>query len=76
MEFIPVINEMFSEIDYFESNEKSGTISKKTTVTPESDFFNISEVVYNGSKVIYANEFIMNKDLLNALNKMITDHSL
>lgn len=76
MEFTPIINEMFSEIDYFESNQKSGTISKKTTVTPEDDFFNISEVVYNGSKVIYANEFIMNKDLLNALNKMITDHSL
>ena len=76
MEFTPIINEMFSEIDYFESNQKSGTISKKTTVTPEDDFFNISEVVYNGSKVIYANEVIMNKDLLNALNKMITDHSL
>ena len=76
MEFTPIINEMFSEIDYFESNQKSGTISKKTTVTTEDDFFNIAEVVYNGSKVIYANEFIMNKDLLNALNKMITDHSL
>ena len=41
MEFTPIINEMFSEIDYFESNQKSGTISKKTTVTPEDDFFNI-----------------------------------
>lgn len=75
MELEMVLNDKY-EIDYYEAKEKKGTITKHITVNPEDDYFEIKEVVYNGAKVIYENEFIMNKDLLNALNKMITDHSL
>lgn len=75
MELELVLNDKY-EIDYYEAKEKKGTITKHITVNPEDGYFEIKEVVYNGAKVIYENEFIMNKDLLNALNKMITDHSL
>ena len=51
--------------------EKNGTITQHITVSPESDYFDIKEVVYNGSKVIYANEFIIDNELLNAINNIM-----
>ena len=75
MELKEIINDLY-ELDYYEAKEEKGTMTKHITVKPRDNYFEIKEVVYNGAKVIYANEFIMNKDLLNALNKMITDHSL
>ena len=58
------------EIGHYEAKEKNGSITKHITVNPEDNYFNISEVVYNGSKVIYANEFTIDNDLLNALNNI------
>ena len=67
MELEMVLNDNL-EIDYYEAKQKKGTITKHITVNPENDYFDIKEVVYNGSKVIYANEFIIDNDLLNAIN--------
>ena len=67
MELEAVLNDNY-ELDYYEVKQKKGTITKHITVNPESDYFDIKEVVYNGSKVIYANEFIIDNDLLNAIN--------
>ncbi len=67
MELEPVLNDKY-EIDYYEAKEKKGTIKKHITVNPEDCYFEIKEVVYNGTKVIYANEFTIDNDLLNAIN--------
>ena len=69
MELEMVLNDNF-EIDYYEAKQKKGTITKHITVNPENDYFDIKEVVYNGSKVIYANEFIIDNELLNAINNI------
>ena len=67
MELEAVLNDNY-ELDYYEVKQKKGTITKHKTVNPDNDYFDIKEVVYNGSKVIYANEFIIDNDLLNAIN--------
>ena len=67
MELEPVLNDKY-EIDYYEAKEKKGAITKHITVNKKDDYFEIKEVVYNGIKVIYANEFTIDSDLLNAIN--------
>ena len=67
MELEAVLNDNY-ELDYYEVKQKKGAITKHKTVNPDSDYFDIKEVVYNGSKVIYANEFIIDNELLNAIN--------
>lgn len=67
MELEVVLNDNY-EIDYYEAKQKRGTITKHITVNPDNDYFDIKEVVYNGTKVIYANEFIIDNELLNAIN--------
>ena len=67
MELKEIINDLY-ELDYYEAKEKKGTIKKHITVNPEDGYFEIKEVVYNGTKVIYANEFTIDNDLLNAIN--------
>ena len=69
MELEPILNDKL-EIGHYEAKEKNGSITKHITVNPEDNYFNITEVVYNGSKVIYANEFTIDNDLLNALNNI------
>lgn len=66
MELNPVLNENL-EIDYFESREKSGAISKRITVEKEEGYFDVKEVIYNGSKIIFANEFVLSSELLDAI---------
>ena len=70
MELEMILNDNL-EVDYYEAKQKKGTITKHITVNPENDYFDIKEVVYNGSKVIYANEFIIDNELLNAINNII-----
>ena len=70
MELEMVLNDNL-EIDYYEAKQKKGTITKHITVNPENDYFDIKEVVYNGSKIIYANEFIIDNELLNAINNIM-----
>ena len=70
MELEMILNDNL-EVDYYEAKQKKGTITKHITVNPECDYFDIKEVVYNGSKVIYANEFIIDNELLNAINNII-----
>ena len=67
MELEAVLNDNY-ELDYYEVKQKKGAITKHITVNPDSDYFDIKEVVYNGTKVIYANEFIIDNELLNAIN--------
>ena len=69
MELEAVLNDNY-EIDFYEAKQKRGTITKHITVNPECDYFDIKEVVYNGTKVIYANEFIIDNELLNAINNI------
>ena len=66
MELNPILNENL-EIDYFESIEKSGAISKRITVDKEEGYFDVKEVIYNGSKIIYANEVVLSYELLDAI---------
>ena len=66
MELNAVLNDNL-EIDYFEINEKSGAISKRITVEKEDGYFDVKEVIYNGSKIIYANEFVLSRELLDAI---------
>lgn len=66
MELNAVLNDNL-EIDYFESNEKSGAISKRITVEKEDGYFDVKEVICNGSKIIYANEFVLSYELLDAI---------
>ena len=70
MELEMILNDNL-EVDYYEAKQKKGTITKHITVNPENDYFDIKEVVYNGSKVIYANEFIIDNELLNAINNIM-----
>ena len=70
MELEMILNDNL-EVDYYEAKQKKGTITKHITVNPECDYFDIKEVVYNGSKVIYANEFIIDNELLNAINNIM-----
>ncbi|HGM1391176.1 TPA: hypothetical protein ACKOP2_004097 [Clostridioides difficile] len=67
MELEAVLNDNY-ELDYYEVKQKKGTITKHITVNPDNDYFDIKEVVYNGTKVIYSNEFIIDNELLNAIN--------
>lgn len=67
MELEAVLNDNY-EIDCYEAKEKKGAITKHITVNKKDDYFEIKEVVYNGTKVIYANEFTIDNDLLNAIN--------
>ena len=69
MELEMILNDNL-EVDYYEAKQKKGTITKHITVNPECDYFDIKEVVYNGSKVIYANEFIIDNELLDAINNI------
>ena len=66
MELNPILNENL-EIDYFESNEKSGAISKRITIETEDGYLDVKEVICNGSKIIYANEFVLSYELLDAI---------
>ena len=67
MKLEAIVNDNY-ELDYYEAKQKKGTITKHITVNPEMGYFDIKEVVYNGAKVIYANEFIIDNDLINAIN--------
>ena len=69
MKLEEIINDCY-ELEYYESKEKKGTVTKHITVNKKDDYFEIKEVVYNGTKVIYANEFTIDNDLLNALNNI------
>lgn len=69
MKLEAIINDNY-EIDYYEAKQKKGTTTKHITVRPENDYFDVKEVVYNGTKVIYANEFIIDNDLINAINNI------
>ena len=48
MELEMILNDNY-EIDYYEAKQKKGTITKHITVNPENDYFDIKEVVYNGT---------------------------
>ena len=67
MELEPVLNDKY-EIDYYEAKEKKGTMTKHITVKPRDNYFEIKEIIYNRQKVIYANEFTIDNDLLNEIN--------
>lgn len=67
MELNEIINDLY-ELDYYEAKEKKGTMTKHITVKPRDNYFEIKETIYNRQKVVYANEFTIDNDLLNAIN--------
>ena len=67
MELNEIINDLY-ELDYYEAKEKKGTMTKHITVKPRDNYFEIKETIYNRQKVVYANEFTIDSDLLNAIN--------
>lgn len=67
MELKEIINDLY-ELDYYEAKEKKGTMTKHITVKPRDNYFEIKETIYNRQKVVYANEFTIDNDLLNAIN--------
>lgn len=69
MELIPILNDSY-EIEYFESIEEKGVIKKTTTVIPEDDYFHITEVIKNGNEEIYKNDFVLDRELIEAIKKI------
>lgn len=69
MELIPVLNDDY-ELEYFESVEEKGSIKKRTTVIPEDDYFHITEVIKNGNEEIYKNDFVLDRELIEAIKKI------
>lgn len=67
MELKEIINDLY-ELDYYEAKEEKGTMTKHITVKPRDNYFEIKETIYNRQKVIYANEFTIDSDLLNEIN--------
>ena len=66
MRFNTVLNDKL-EVDYYEFIEKSGAIVKSITVTPYDDFSHIKKTIFDGDDKIYAQEFTLDDEVLNAL---------
>ena len=64
--FNTVLNDKL-EVDYYEFIEKSGAIVKSITVTPYDDFSHIKKTIFDGDDKIYAQEFTLDDEVLNAL---------
>ena len=76
MELIPKLNEEFGEIDYFETKVKVGVCDRNITVIFGDDLIHIDEEILKGKEQIFTDRFILDRDLLKAINNAIETYNL
>ena len=76
MELIPKINEEFGEIDYFETKVKAGACDRNITVIFGDDLVHIDEKISKGKNEIFKDSFVLDRDLLEAINNVIKTYNL
>ena len=76
MELIPKINEEFGEIDYFETKVKAGACDRNITVIFGDDLVHIDEEISKGKNEIFKDSFVLDRDLLEAINNVIKTYNL
>lgn len=70
MELIPKVNDLL-EIDHYVGVETHNGITTKTIVAIEEELFHVDEEIKRGSEVIYQDSYIIDKNLVKELNKLI-----
>ena len=76
MELIPKLNEEFCEIDYFETKVKAGACDRNITVIIDNDLVHIDENISKGKDEIFKDSFVLDRDLLEAINNVIKTYNL
>lgn len=76
MELEPIMNEEFCEIDYFKTKVKAGVCDRNITVIFGDDLIHIDEEILKGKEQIFTDRFILDRDLLKAINNVIETYSL
>ena len=76
MELIPKLNEEFGEIDYFETKVKAGACDRNITVIFGDDLVHIDEEILKGKNQIFTDSFVLDRDLLEAINNVIKTYNL
>ena len=76
MELIPKLNEEFGEIDYFKTKVKAGACNRNITVIIDEDSIHINEEISKGKEQIFTDRFILDRDLLKAINNTIETYNL
>ena len=76
MELIPKLNEEFCEIDYFKTKVKVGIYDRDITVIIDEDLIHIDENISKGKDEIFKDSFVLDRDLLKAINNAIETYNL
>ena len=76
MELIPKLNEEFGEIDYFKTKVKAGACNRNITVIIDNDLVHIDEKISKGKNEIFKDSFVLDRDLLEAINNVIKTYNL
>ena len=76
MELEPIVNEEFCEIDYFETKVKAGVCDRNITVIIDNDLVHIDEEILKDKEQIFTDRFILDRDLLKAINNAIETYNL
>ena len=76
MELIPKSNEEFGEIDYFKAKVKAGVCDRNITVIFGDDLVHIDEKISKGKNEIFKDSFVLDRDLLEAINNVIKTYNL
>ena len=76
MELIPKLNEEFGEIDYFKAKVKAGVCDRNITVIFGDDLVHIDEKISKGKNEIFKDSFVLDRDLLEAINNVIKTYNL
>ena len=76
MELEPIVNEEFCEIDYFKTKVKAGIYDRDITVIIDEDLIHIDENISKGKDEIFKDSFVLDRDLLEAINNVIKTYNL
>lgn len=76
MELEPIVNEEFCEIDHFKAKVKAGIYDRDITVIIDEDSIHINEEISKGKDEIFKDNFILDRDLLKAINNVIETYNL
>ena len=76
MELEPIVNEEFCEIDHFKAKVKAGVCDRNITVIIDNDLVHIDEEISKGKNEIFKDSFVLDRDLLEAINNVIKTYNL
>ena len=76
MELEPIMNEEFCEIDHFKTKVKVGIYDRDITVIIDEDLIHIDENISKGKDEIFKDSFVLDRDLLKAINNAIETYNL